>query len=283
MKLEAGKLEALSLRVHRLTAANPGMMTGPGTNTYLVGNQQLAVIDPGPALPAHIEAICAAATSLQASIRWILCTHTHLDHSPGAALLKAACPDALCIGMPPPGEGFGQDTGFQPDVPWQHHNLLVSEEFTLQALHTPGHASNHLCYLLKEEGLLFTGDHIMNGSTVVIAPPDGNMQDYLNSLHWLQNYPIRRIAPGHGDVLDNPIEVLEGTRQHRLMRERKVLERLAELQPCEIATLTASVYDEVPVFLHPVARLSLLAHLQKLQADGLAYEHDELWREGSKP
>jgi glyoxylase-like metal-dependent hydrolase (beta-lactamase superfamily II) len=279
MRLEAGKLEPLSLRVHRILAPNPGMMTGPGTNTYLIGNRRIAVIDPGPCNPQHIDVICAAVHSLQGQIQWILCTHTHMDHSPGAALLKAECPDAQVLAMPAPGQGYGQDDSFQLDLVWQHHNVLMTDEFSLLAIHTPGHASNHLCYLVQEEGLLCTGDHIMNGSTVVIAPPDGNMQHYLDSLNLLKNYPIKRILPGHGDVLDNPLEVIEGTLQHRLMRERKVLERLAQLQPCDITTLTGSVYDEVPVFLHPMARLSLLAHLQKLHAEGRVTVLNDEWRE----
>lgn len=270
-----GKLVNLSRLIHRVVANNAGMMTGPGTNTYLIGTQQIAVIDPGPASPAHIDAIIEAAASLQGTIQWILCTHTHMDHSPGAALLKEKTGAIVC-GLPAPA-GHGQDQHFKPDQHWHDGSELESEAFTISAIHTPGHASNHLCFLLNGENILFTGDHIMSGSTVVISPPDGNMTQYLASLEKLKSYPIDKLAPAHGGMLPDPMDVVEGTIQHRLTRENKVLERLAILPPCTLDTLTASVYDEVPVFLHPVARMSLLAHLQKLNDEQKVFLKEELW------
>ncbi|PCJ47560.1 MAG: MBL fold metallo-hydrolase [Moraxellaceae bacterium] len=260
-----GKLIRLSPLVHRVTANNKGMMTGPGTNTYLIGNRQIAVIDPGPAKKKHINAIIDAAESLGGSIQWILCTHTHIDHSPGAALLKEKTGAFIC-GQPAP-EGRNQDQHFRPDQRWADGSELECEEYSIRAIHTPGHASNHLCFLLPDEELLFTGDHLMNGSTVVICPPDGNMSQYLNSLEKLKSVPLKTLAPAHGDLLSNPLEVVEATIQHRLKRENKVLERLEGLSPCKIGKLTASVYDDVSIFLHPVAKMSLLAHLEKLQVD----------------
>lgn len=275
-QFEPGKLVNLSRLVHRIVAPNAGMMTGPGTNTYLIGNQALAVIDPGPCDATHIDAILAAADDLKAEIKWILCTHTHVDHSPGCPLLKEKTQAAL-YGQPAPDNGMSQDQSFRPDYTWESTTQVSSDEFTLHAIHTPGHASNHWCYLLEEENLLFTGDHIMDGSTVVIAPPDGNMKHYLESLTKLKSVTLNHIAPGHGDLINNPQEVIEGTIQHRLMRERKTLEKLAELQPATMDTLVAAVYDEVPIFLHELAKYSLLAHLEKLVSDNQAREHNNLW------
>ncbi|OUS26266.1 MBL fold metallo-hydrolase [Gammaproteobacteria bacterium 45_16_T64] len=270
-----GNLVTLSPLVHRVVANNAGMMTGPGTNTYLIGTQQIAVIDPGPANAEHIDAILAGAESIGGSIQWILCTHTHIDHSPGAALLKAKT-NAIVCGLPAP-EGISQDTDFRPDQHWHDGSELECEEFCISAIHTPGHASNHLCFLLNNEELLFTGDHLMNGSTVVISPPDGNMQHYLQSLEKLKNYNIRNLAPAHGDILPNPSEVIEGTIKHRLQREQKVIERLTQLKTCDIDTLTSSVYDDVPAFLHPIAKMSLLAHLEKLSTENKANQSQQQW------
>jgi len=270
-----GKLVNLSRLVHRVVANNAGMMTGPGTNSYLIGNQQIAIIDPGPANPKHIDAIIEAADSLQGKIQWILCTHTHLDHSPGAALLKEKTGAVICGQPAPPGNS--QDANFHPDQHWQDTSELACEEFSISAIHTPGHASNHLCFLLHDENLLFTGDHIMSGSTVVISPPDGNMVQYLASLEKLKSYPIDNLAPAHGDILANPLEIIEGTIEHRLRREKKVLERIPTLAACNIESLTASVYDEVPVFLHPIARMSLMAHLEKLEEEKRVSVNEGLW------
>ncbi len=275
-QFEPGKMINLSLLIHRVVAPNAGMMTGPGTNTYLVGNRSLAVIDPGPAQDQHIQAILDAAEQLNAPIRWVLCTHTHADHSPGAALLQQHT-GARLLGQKAPKTSISQDTSFKPDRNWQHHSQLATEEFTLTAIHTPGHASNHLCFLLEEERALFTGDHIMNGSTVVIAPPDGNMKDYLDSLTLLKSYDLNRLLPGHGDVIDQPQQIIEGTIQHRLMRENKTLERLAQLQPCTLETLTQSVYDEVPAVLHTLASYSLTAHLEKLRTENKVQEENGQW------
>lgn len=270
-----GKPFPISLTVRRVVAPNASMMTGPGTNTYLIGNKQLAVIDPGPAMPEHIETLLKIAETLGATICWILCTHTHPDHSPGAALLKQATGAAL-YGYPAP-DGYVQDKTFVPDQAWQHDSRLDTNEFSIRAVHTPGHASNHLCFLYENERMLFTGDHIMQGSTVVIAPPDGNMGDYLRSLELLKSLDIEHLAPGHGDIIQTPFEIVEGLIQHRLMRERKTLDKLSELSPCTLDVLTPAVYDEVPVFLHALARQSLTAHLLKLQDDGLVTVEGDVW------
>jgi len=271
-----GEVVVMSQRVRRITAPNPGMMTGPGTNTYLVGNAELAVIDPGPSSQEHIEAIVRTAEAMRAPIRWILCTHTHMDHSPGANLLRDL------TGAPVIGQVArhpnGQDPRFTPDQHWQNGDSLRTDEFTLRAVHTPGHASNHLCFYLEEEELLFTGDHIMEGSTVVIAPPDGDMKAYIEALRTLKELPLRNLAPAHGNRIDNPQQIIEALIWHRQMREDKTLDRMRQLGPCSLDTLTPSVYDEVPSFLHGIARMSLLAHLLKLEQEHKVQQQDGQWR-----
>ena len=276
-QFEPGKLINLSRLVHRVVAPNAGMMTGPGTNTYLIGNEEIAVIDPGPADPIHIDAIISAAESLNGTIKWVLCTHTHPDHSPGATPLCERT-KAKAYGQVAPAEGMSQDQSFKPDHNWQDLEVLETDSFKIKAVYTPGHASNHWCYLLQNEAMLFTGDHIMNGSTVVIAPPDGNMSDYLNSLEKLKSEAIEHIAPGHGDLINTPLEVIEGTIQHRLMREDKTIQKLAEIQPANLDQLVKEVYDEVPIFLHELAKYSLTAHLDKLASDGKAEKIDDTWQ-----
>ena len=271
-----GEAVVLSQQVRRITAPNPGMMTGPGTNTYLVGNAELAVIDPGPALAEHIDAILKTASDMRAPIRWILCTHTHLDHSPGANLLRDAT-DAVVIGQQAQFPK-GQDPSFTPDNHWQHGDFIQTDEFTLRAVHTPGHASNHLCFYLEQEQTLFTGDHIMEGSTVVIAPPDGDMLDYMNSLRDLKQLALKYLAPAHGNRIDNPLQMIEALIWHRTMRENKTLEKMQQLGPCTLATLTPSVYDEVPAYLHGLAQMSLLAHLLKLEKEQRVHQDNDLWR-----
>ena len=182
--METEKAIQLSPLVRRITAGNASVFTGPGTNTYLVGSKHVTVVDPGPALDTHIEAIVEASDS----IKQIVVTHTHPDHSPGVKLLQ----DAINV----PAYGLitdstkDQDRTFFPTKLLSDGDTLVETDYSLEVIHTPGHASNHLCYLLKEEGLIFTGDHIMNGSTVVISPPDGNMKHYLESLQKLKNYDL---------------------------------------------------------------------------------------------
>ena len=274
-----GRVVRLSPRVIRVTAPNAGMMTGPGTNSYLVGCPQAnrwAVIDPGPADPAHLQALQAAAPG---PIEQILVTHTHVDHSPGAAVLSAM------TGAPVAGRQAdhpqGQDSSFAPQRALAGGEVLaLGPDTALQVLHTPGHASNHLCYLLGAEKTLFTGDHVMQGSTVVINPPDGNMATYLGALRGLLALDIEWLAPGHGFLVARPHDVVRALIQHRLSREARVLQALqavAASVPVPLDELLPIVYADVPPGLHPVARRSLLAHLLKLHADGLAKVEGERW------
>jgi glyoxylase-like metal-dependent hydrolase (beta-lactamase superfamily II) len=263
--------------VRRLLAPNPGIMTGPGTNTYLIGSDEVAVIDPGPDDDHHLEAVLAAGGD---RIRWLLITHTHVDHSPLAQRLKATS-GALGLGFGPapvlPTPGLdGHDREFRPDRVLGDGDRLKTLEFTISAVHTPGHASNHLCFELDGEGLLFSGDHVMQGSTVVIAPPDGDMAIYLESLEKIRRRPIRRIAPGHGEIIDDPAAVLDEYLRHRLAREAAIsgTVRRAGLEGVTVQQVVDAVYTDVPDELHPIARYSVWAHLRKLMAAGAATSPD---------
>lgn len=263
--LTPGVASAVSPLVRRILAPNPGVMTGPGTNTYLVGIDEIAVIDPGPADEAHLDAIAGCGGDC---IRWILVTHTHSDHSPGVAGLRER------LGADVEILGFGARDGFVPDREIGEGFTLEATEFRLSALHTPGHASNHLCYLFEEERLLFSGDHIMNGSTVVIAPPDGDMGAYLASLERLKKLRLRAIAPGHGALIEDPKAKINEYLTHRLAREQAVLAALASSGKSTVEDLVPAVYVDVDEALYPIARYSLWAHLRKLVVDGRARAGD---------
>jgi glyoxylase-like metal-dependent hydrolase (beta-lactamase superfamily II) len=268
-----GTVVRLSGKVRRITAPNPGFMTGPGTNTYLLSaGEDVAVIDPGPAIDAHIEAVIKAAG---ARIRWILATHTHTDHSPAAALLKAKT-GAELLGLPPPPQER-QDQSFCPDRRPADGERIEVGGCMLRVIYAPGHASNQVCYLLEEEKLLFTGDHVMQGSTVVINPPDGDMRVYLDSLRRLQSEDIDWFAPGHGFLMDRPQEVLERLLIHRLVRENKVLKAVRDAGTATLDALLPVVYDDVKAQVYPVAARSLLAHLIKLKAEHRLVEVQGNW------
>jgi glyoxylase-like metal-dependent hydrolase (beta-lactamase superfamily II)/8-oxo-dGTP pyrophosphatase MutT (NUDIX family) len=272
-ELAPGPAVRLSPRLIRVTAPNGSMMTGPGTNTYLLGGgaaNEWAVIDPGPAMDEHVQAILAAAPG---AIRWIFVTHTHKDHSPAAQALQRHT-GAQLLGMAPLHTEW-QDTEFVPDVALCGGEVFVLpgppildgrfSSTTLRVVHTPGHASNHLCYLLEEERMLFTGDHVMQGSTVVINPPDGDMGAYLRSLNDLKKLPLDWLAPGHGFLMEQPRRAMQRIVDHRLQREAKVLAAVPAEVPADTDALLAAVYADVPPHLHAMARRSLLAHLLKLR------------------
>jgi glyoxylase-like metal-dependent hydrolase (beta-lactamase superfamily II)/8-oxo-dGTP pyrophosphatase MutT (NUDIX family) len=262
----------LDAQVIRILAPNPGFMTGPGTNTYLVGDRERIAIDPGPDDPAHIAAIVQAG---EGRIRWIALTHTHRDHSPAAVALREAT-GAQIVGRP------AGDRTRDADVPFDrvlHEGDTVGgEDSRLQVVHTPGHASNHLCYLLSDTRMLFTGDHIIQGSTVVIAPPDGSMQAYLSSLRRLGSLDVAIMAPGHGYLIGRPQHEIARLIAHRLAREAKVRAALRALgDGATLNLLLPKVYDDVPAAIHPVAARSLRAHLDKMVRDGELLYADESW------
>lgn len=271
--LTPGVVHTLSDRVRRLVAPNPGPMTGPGTNTYLVGGgSHVAILDPGPAIDSHIETIVEACDGKASQV---VCTHTHPDHSPAAAIL------AQRLNIPMIGavtaDDRHQDLTFKPDEVLNDADLIHGDDWTLRAIATPGHVDNHFCYLLQEEGLVFAGDHIMNGSTVVIVPPGGSMQAYIASLRKLLDYDVTAVAPGHGEVIPDCRGEVEKLVRHRLMREHKVMSGLRKTGPATLDALVIVVYDDVDPALHEWAKMSMLAHLIKLQSEGSASVQHDVW------
>jgi glyoxylase-like metal-dependent hydrolase (beta-lactamase superfamily II) len=254
-----GVASALSPLVRRIVAPNPGMMTGPGTNTYLVGIDEIVVVDPGPDTESHLEAIAGCGGD---RIRWIVCTHTHPDHSPGVAGLKERTGAEVLA--------FDARDDLEIDRAMGDGDVIEATEFVLRAIHTPGHASNHLCFLLEQERMLFSGDHIMEGSTVVIAPPDGDMAEYLRSLERLTTLRprLRSIAPGHGHLIESPAAKIEEYVNHRLDRERQVLGAVERAGTTTIEPIVKELYADVPEELHEMAGRSVWAHLRKLADEG---------------
>jgi glyoxylase-like metal-dependent hydrolase (beta-lactamase superfamily II) len=267
-----GEAVRIAPAIMRVTAPNPGMMTGPGTNSYILGDEERVLIDPGPDIPSHIDVLHAHAGP---RLRWILCTHTHLDHSPAARALKELT-GAQIAGRVASQDGR-QDATFAPDRTLADGDTISAGGVTLRAIHTPGHAFNHLCYFLEAQRLLFTGDHVMQGSTVVISPPDGDMQAYFSSLEKLYTLDLAAFAPGHGHLIQNPHDEVRRLIAHRLKRERKVAEALAQKHPAALDELVRIAYDDVSDRLHGVARRSLHAHLIKLECEGKARQTQAGW------
>jgi glyoxylase-like metal-dependent hydrolase (beta-lactamase superfamily II)/8-oxo-dGTP pyrophosphatase MutT (NUDIX family) len=268
-----GEPVEIAAGVIRLTAPNPGMMTGPGTNTYILGREGFTVLDPGPDHEIHIQRLLELTGGV---IDQVIVTHTHLDHSPAVATLKAKT-GCRVYGLKAP-EGPGQDQSFLPDDEPEQGDLIVTEAGILKAIHTPGHASNHVCFLLVDQQLLFSGDHIMQGSTVVINPPDGDMKAYIESLYELLAEPVKFIAPAHGFLMGQPGSVIDYLITHRLAREHKVERALKKIGPTDLKTLTAKAYEDVPPALHGVASRSALAHLLKLEAENRALCREDVWQ-----
>jgi glyoxylase-like metal-dependent hydrolase (beta-lactamase superfamily II)/8-oxo-dGTP pyrophosphatase MutT (NUDIX family) len=262
--------------VIRITAPNPGVMTGPGTNSYLVGDPATGYIalDPGPDDPLHLQRLRDAAGG---DIRMIVCTHSHPDHSPGARPLQAMCggqPPVLGLPSLPtarPGSAFTPDRSLQ-----DQEQLALSGgglEHHLKVIHTPGHAANHLCLVLVEDGLLFSGDHILNGSTTVVDPPDGDMTAYLGSLDKLTaacaEHGIEFILPAHGHVLGFAPQAIAHLKRHRLQREAKVLAAMQARPRGTPQDWVELAYDDVPPRMWPMAQRSLLAHVQRIESLGM--------------
>lgn len=268
-----GEAVDISPLLRRVLAPNPNPFTFHGTGTYLVGRGRVAVIDPGPLLPAHVDALARALHG--ETVTHIVLTHTHSDHSPAAAPLQALT-GAPTYAFGPHGAGKreegiaveeGGDMAFVPDVRLSDGAVLDGDGWTLEAVYTPGHTSNHLCFGLREEQCLFSGDHVMGWSTTVIVPPDGDMAQYFASLDTLLRRSDRRYYPTHGNPIEDPATFVARLIEHRHARERQLLACLAH-GLVRIPEMVAVIYSEVDARLHPAAAMSVLAHLAHMVATG---------------
>jgi glyoxylase-like metal-dependent hydrolase (beta-lactamase superfamily II) len=252
-----GVPSALSPLVRRIVARNPGPLTGPGTNTYLVGIDEVAVIDPGPDDKRHIDAIVGA--SMRERVRWVVLTHTHEDHAPGTErLVKATGAEVLAFTK--------RDAPVDRTI--ADGASIEGTEFGLEVIHTPGHAPNHICLYLEEERVLFTGDHVLEGTTTVVNPArGGDMAQYLASLERIRRLRMARIAPGHGDVIDEPRARIQQYLEHRAIREAQILEVLGQ-GPAKIPEIVAVAYTDTPDVLLEWAEKQVHAHLLKLRNEG---------------
>lgn len=281
INVKHGAVETLSPLVRRIFAPNPGIFTYTGTGTFLVGQGEVAVIDPGPSIMRHVESILNALDEGE-RISHILVTHTHKDHSP-AALHLSRFTGATVMGFGPHGSGprgekltgglgeehveEGADPHFIPDVAIGSGEVIEGPNWTLEALHTPGHTSNHLCFDLKEEKTLFSGDHVMGWSTSIISPPDGDMALYFESLEALKNMDHDLYRPTHGPAIENPKAFVDAILTHRKTREQQVL-KAVKAGHATLEGMVPVVYADVDPSLYPAAERSLLAHLIHLADRG---------------
>jgi len=275
-----GRAEEVAPGVRRLLASNPSPFTFTGTQTYVIGAGEVAVIDPGPDLAEHVEAILAVTGSER--IAAILCTHTHRDHSPASRALAAAtaAPIIGCAPLALEDEGPRADAAFdfdyRPDRVLMDGERIEGEGWTLEAVATPGHTSNHLCFALAGTGALFTGDHVMGWSTTVVSPPDGDMTDYMASLDLMLGRDDRLYLPAHGPPVDRPHAHVRSLIVHRRMREKQILAQL-EAGKGDIPAMVSVMYREIDPRLHPAAGRSVLAHLVDLERRELVREEGERW------
>ena len=269
--VEYGRCDLVSPLIRRVIAENPGPFTFTGTGTYIVGHGELAVIDPGPDMPGHLQAILAATAGERVS--HILVTHHHLDHSPLAAPLAAATGAAIygcAVKTPVVEDAVTLEAGydhFTPDVSICGGAVITGKGWTLEAIATPGHTSNHVCYALAEENALFSGDHIMGWSTTVITPPDGDMGDYLRSLELIKARGFSTLWPTHGPPVTSVGSFIDAYIEHRHERERQILGRLATGET-RIKSMVPTIYAAVDPRLHPAAAHSVLAQMIELVKSG---------------
>lgn len=266
-----GESVEISPLIRRVLARNPSAFTFAGTGTYIIGHGRVAVVDPGPLLPEHLDALQRALAG--ETVTHILITHTHADHSPAAAPLKAAT-GAPTYGFGAHGAGKkldgiaveeGGDMSFRPDVEVRDGTVIADDGWTVECVYTPGHTSNHVCFGLREESALFSGDHVMGWSTTVIAPPDGDMAQYFASLRSLQQRTDRRYYPTHGNPIENPGTFVAQLIAHREAREAQIATCL-DAGLCLIEEMVPVIYSEVDPQLHPAASMSVLAHLEHMVA-----------------
>jgi glyoxylase-like metal-dependent hydrolase (beta-lactamase superfamily II) len=270
-----GRVIELAVGVRRVVAANGGMMTGPGTNTYVLGEKRVVIVDPGPAIDGQVEAIERAVGT--STVEAIVVTHTHIDHSP------AALPLAEKLGVPligrPPRDRQYQDPHFQPDRTVDDGDQLETDLGPLRAILTPGHASNHVCWHLVQPNYICTGDHILGSVSPVIVHPDGSLREYLASLEKVKQRQPKALLPGHGPVVCDPIPVIDRLAAHRYLREQRVLAALADGGCHSVAAILPRIYADVPKALHEMARHTLLAHLMKLEEENrVAVCGEDAWR-----
>ena len=273
--------ETVSPLVRRVLARNPSPFTYTGTGTYIVGRGTVAVIDPGPNTPEHLAALERALAG--ESVSHIVVTHTHMDHSPAAPTLKAATGAAI-VGCAPlvlsddgPRADAGFDPTYAPDRVLADGESIAGPDWTLTAVATPGHTSNHLCFALAEERALFSGDHVMGWSTTVVAPPDGDMAAYMASLRLLLDRADTVYYPTHGAPVAEPQRLVRGMIAHRKQREGQILRLLGQGE-LAIPAMVATMYAGVDARLHPAAGRSVLAHLIDLRARGVVADSGDSWR-----
>lgn len=259
-------IETIAPMIRRVVAPNPSPFTFHGTGTYLIGKGRVAVVDPGPASQAHVDAILQGLIGEQ--ITHILVTHTHQDHSSACRLLQAAC-GAPTYGFGPHGAGKleigaqveeGGDMDFAPDIEVRHGDVIAGDGWSVECVHTPGHTSNHVCYQLREQRALFTGDHVMGWSTSIISPPDGDMGDYLSSLRLLLHRSDMVYWPTHGPQIDDPLPFVHSFIQHRLDREGQVINYLKD-GVHRIGDMVPLIYQDLPRAMHPAAARQVFATL----------------------
>ncbi|GGO97574.1 MBL fold metallo-hydrolase [Stakelama pacifica] len=275
-----GRIERIDALVTRVLAPNPSPYTYNGTQTYLVGTDDLAVIDPGPDDPRHLEALLAAIA--ERPVRAILCTHTHRDHSPlarelaratGAPVIGCA---ALILDDSGPRADAAFDRDYAPDRVLADGETVCGSGWTLEAVATPGHTSNHLCFALRESNILFTGDHVMGWSTTVVSPPDGNMADYMASLEKLMARDDALYLPAHGDPIERPQRFVRGLAGHRKQREGQIVRLLGET-PHSVPALVERMYVGLDPRLVGAAERSVLAHLIDLRDRDRVRAEGDAW------
>ena len=274
LSFEYGQCETISPNIRRVIAQNPSPFTLYGTGTYILGHGEVAVIDPGPADPAHIQALVDALEG--ETITHVLVTHTHMDHSPGCALLKQHR-DAPTYAYGPHGAGKiaegvqveeGGDMDFAPDHEVRHGDIIEGGNWSVECVYTPGHTSNHMCFQLREERALFTGDHIMGWSTSIVSPPDGDMHAYVQSLELLLERDDALYWPTHGPAITEPKEHVRAFIAHRQEREAQIHDCLKQGYS-RIADMVPVMYVDTPEFMYPAAGRSVYAALEYMMARGV--------------